>query len=101
LAIGNVLVMWAEKTIPSGIAALIVGTTPLWLTFLDGLRPGGQRWTPALWAGTVIGLQFGTISWAVGSLYAQSVPKRLPVFTASAIEMLAGSAVLFFESLVL
>jgi drug/metabolite transporter (DMT)-like permease len=56
LAIGNVLVMWAEKTIPSGIAALIVGTTPLWLTFLDGLRPGGQRWTPALWAGTLIGL---------------------------------------------
>ncbi|HET6898052.1 MAG TPA: EamA family transporter, partial [Vicinamibacteria bacterium] len=102
LAIGNVLVMWAEKTIPSGIAALIVGTTPLWLTFLDGLRPGGQRWTPALWMGTLIGLggvalvarpeggiqaghwgaiialQFGTISWAVGSLYAQSVPARLP-----------------------
>ena len=125
LAIGNVLVMWAEKTIPSGIAALIVGTTPLWLTFLDGLRPGGQRWTPALWVGTLIGLggvalvarpeggiqaghwgaiialQFGTISWAVGSLYAQSVPARLPVFTASAIEMLAGSAALLFESLVL
>ena len=125
LSIGNVLVMWAEKTIPSGIAALIVGTTPLWLTFLDGLRPGGQRWTPALWVGTLIGLggvalvarpeggiqaghwgavialQFGTIAWAVGSLYAQSVPARLPVFTASAIEMLAGSAVLFFESFVL
>ena len=125
LSIGNVLVMWAEKTIPSGIAALIVGTTPLWLTFLDGLRPGGQRWTPAVWLGTVIGLagvalvarpegglqighwgaiialQIGTISWAVGLLYAQSVPKRLPVFTAAAIEMLAGSAVLLFESLVL
>ena len=26
LSIGNALVMWAEKTIPSGIAALIVGT---------------------------------------------------------------------------
>jgi len=125
LSVGNVLVMWAEKTIPSGTAALIVGTTPLWLTFLDGLRPGGHRWTPALWAGTLIGLggvalvarpeggiqaghwgailalQIGTISWAVGSLYAQSVPARLPVFTAAAIEMLAGSAVLLFESLVL
>jgi drug/metabolite transporter (DMT)-like permease len=124
LSVGNVLVMWAEKTIPSGTAALIVGTTPLWLTFLDGLRPGGHRWTPALWAGTLIGLggvalvarpeggiqaghwgailalQIGTISWAVGSLYAQSVPARLPVFTAAAIEMLAGSAVLLFESLV-
>jgi drug/metabolite transporter (DMT)-like permease len=125
LSVGNVLVMWAEKTIPSGIAALIVGTTPLWLTFLDGLRPGGHRWTPALWVGTLVGLggvalvarpeggiqaghwgailalQIGTISWAVGSLYAQSVPARLPVFTAAAIEMLAGSAVLLFESLVL
>ena len=40
LSIGNALVMWAEKTIPSGIAALIVGTTPLWLTLLDGLRQG-------------------------------------------------------------
>ena len=125
LAVGNVLVMWAEKTIPSGIAALIVGTTPLWLTFLDGLRPGGQLWTHTRWVGTLIGLggvflvarpdggiqpghwgaiialQIGTISWAVGSVYAQSVPARLPVLTASAIEMLAGSAVLFFESLVL
>jgi drug/metabolite transporter (DMT)-like permease len=125
LAVGNVLVMWAEKTIPSGIAALIVGTTPLWLTLLDGLRPGGQRSTPAVWMGTLVGLggvflvarpdggiqpghwgaiialQIGTISWAVGSIYAQSVPARLPVLTASAIEMLAGSAVLFFESFVL
>src|SRR5207245_1924094 len=31
LSIGNALVMWAEKTIPSGIAALIVGPPPLGL----------------------------------------------------------------------
>jgi drug/metabolite transporter (DMT)-like permease len=34
----------------------------------------------------------------VGLLYAQSVPLRLPLFTAAAVEMLAGSAVLFVES---
>ena len=125
LSIGNALVMWAEKTIPSGIAALIVGTTPLWLTLLDGLRPGGQRWTARLWVGTLVGLagvalvarpeggvagghwgaivalQVATIAWTVGSLYAKAVPARLPVFTAAAIEMLAGSAVLLFESVVL
>jgi drug/metabolite transporter (DMT)-like permease len=124
LSIGNALVMWAEKTIPSGIAALIVGSTPLWLTLLDGLRPGGQRWTARAWAGVAVGLlgvalvarpeggvaaghwgaifalQVATISWAVGSLYAQSVPRRLPVLTASAIEMLAGSAVLLLQSFV-
>lgn len=124
LSIGNALVMWAERTIPSGIAALIVGSTPLWLTFLDGLRPGGQRWTTRAWIGVLVGLvgvalvarpeggmaaghwgaifalQIATISWSVGSLYAQSVSRRLPVFTASAIEMLAGSAMLLLQSFV-
>jgi drug/metabolite transporter (DMT)-like permease len=122
LSVGNALVMWAEKTIPSGIAALIVGSTPLWLTLLDGLRPGGQRWSARAWAGVAVGLlgvafvarpegavaaghwgailalQVATIAWSVGSLYAQSVPRRLPVFTASAVEMLAGSLMLVVQS---
>jgi drug/metabolite transporter (DMT)-like permease len=127
LSIANALVMWAEKTIPSGIAALIGGSMPVWLTLLDGLRPGGRRASARIWLGMLIGLtgvalvarpeggmaaghwgailtlQVATVAWAVGSLYAQSVPEsdRLPVFTAAAIEMLAGSAVLSFESLVL
>src|SRR5206468_6937674 len=56
LAGGNALVMWAEKTVPSGIAALIVATVPMWLTLFDGLRPGGQPWTFRVWLGTLIGL---------------------------------------------
>jgi drug/metabolite transporter (DMT)-like permease len=122
LAGGNALVMWAEKTIPSGIAALIVATVPLWLVLLDGLRPGGQPWTLRVWLGTLVGLcgvalvarpeagvsaghwrgilalQVAALSWTLGSLYAQSVPKRLPLFTASSVEMIAGSAVLLAES---
>lgn len=125
LSVGNALVMWAEKTIPSGIAALIGGSMPVWLTLLEGLRPGGRRSSARIWVGMLIGLtgvalvarpeggmaaghwgailtlQVATVAWAVGSLYAQSVPERLPVFTAAAIEMLAGSAVLSLESLVL
>src|SRR5262245_9686717 len=42
LGLGNAGVMWAETRVTSGIAALLVGTVPLWVTFLDGLRPGGQ-----------------------------------------------------------
>lgn len=122
LAIGNAFVMWSEKRIPSGIAALIVATVPLWLTLFDGLRAGGQSWTLRAWVGTAIGLlgvalvarpeggvsaghwtaiialQVATLAWTGGSLYAQSLPKKLPLFTASAVEMLAGSAVLFLES---
>jgi drug/metabolite transporter (DMT)-like permease len=114
--------MWSEKRIPSGIAALIVATVPLWLTLFDGLRAGGQSWTARAWAGAAIGLlgvalvarpeggvsvghwtaivalQVATLSWTAGSLYAQSLPKKLPLFTASAVEMLAGSLVLLVES---
>ncbi len=123
LSIGNALVMWAEKTVPSGIAALIVATVPLWMTLFDGLRRGGQPWTVRVWVGTALGLmgvafvarpegglspahlmgigalQVASLSWTIGSLYAQSRPKRLPLFTASAVEMIAGALVLFVESL--
>jgi drug/metabolite transporter (DMT)-like permease len=122
LAIGNGFVMSAERTIPSGIAALIVATVPLWLVLLDGLRPGGQPWTPRAFVGaaiglvgvalvarpegeltpehwkSVVGLQAAAISWTIGSLYAQSLSKKLPLFTTSAIEMLAGSGALLVES---
>jgi drug/metabolite transporter (DMT)-like permease len=122
LAVGNGLVMWAEKSIPSSIAALIVATVPVWLLLLNGLRRGGPPWTARVWAGTLIGLagvalvarpqggveaghwaaigglQVACISWALGSLYAQNVPRRLPLFTASAVQMIAGGAVLVLES---
>jgi drug/metabolite transporter (DMT)-like permease len=125
LAVGNGLVMWSEKRIPSSIAALIVATTPVWLTLFDGFRAAGQRWSVRVWTGTLIGLlgvalvarpqggidaghwpsilalQAATLSWTAGTLYAQSVPRRLPLFSAAAIEMLAGSVVLFALSALL
>ena len=118
LAGGNGLVMWAETRISSGVASLVVATVPLWLTFFDGLRPGGRRWTTRVWLGTavgllgvalvarphggsvsagywpaILGLEGATLCWTAGALYAQSV-RRLPLFTASAVEMIAGSLVL-------
>ncbi len=122
LASGNALVMWAEKSIPSGIAALIVATVPLWMMLLDGLRPGGEPWTVRVWIGTLLGLlgvgfvarpgggvdsghwggvlalTVASLSWTIGSLYAQSVTRKLPLASASAVEMLAGAVVLFLES---
>ena len=122
LSIGNALVMWSERTVPSGIAALIVATVPVWILLLDGLRPGGRPWTPRLWLGTVVGLagvalvarpqgasgsahwlaivalQVACLSWTIGSLYAQAVPKRLPLASAAAVEMLASGAVLLLAS---
>ncbi len=125
LGFGNGIVMWSEQRVPSGIAALVVATVPLWTTLLDGLRPGGQEWTLRGWLAAgiglggvfliarpdthssaghlagVIALQVAAVSWTCGALYSQSVAKKLPVFTASAVEMIAGSAVLLVESLLL
>ena len=122
LGVGNALVMWSEQRIPSGIAALIVAAVPLWLTLFDGMRRGGQPWTLRAWLGVVVGLagvafvvrpqgslrpghwaavfalQAATLSWTAGTLYAQSVRQRLPLFTASAVEMLAATAALALES---
>jgi drug/metabolite transporter (DMT)-like permease len=125
LTAGNGLVMWSETRLPSSIAALIVGTAPLWVTLLDGLRPGGRPWTVRVWVGALVGfagvaliarpqgtmepghwtgiltLQCACICWTIGSLYTQSVTKRLPVLTASAIEMIAGGLALLAVSRVL
>ena len=118
LTIGNGLVMWAERIVPSGTAALIVATVPVWILVLEGLRPHGAPWTVRVWVGTVIGLlgvalvarperemgsghwlaivglQLACLAWTLGSLYAQSVPKKLPLASAAAIEMLAGAIAL-------
>ncbi|HVO11804.1 MAG TPA: EamA family transporter [Vicinamibacteria bacterium] len=114
LAVGNSLVMWSERIVPSGIAALIVATVPVWILLLDGLRAGGEPWTLRVWLGTAVGLcgvglvarpgagvdrghwlaigalQLATLSWTAGSLYAQQVRDRLPLASAAAVEMLAG-----------
>ena len=102
-----------------------MATVPLWIVLLEGLRPGGKPWTARAWVGALIGLvgvalvarpegaltaerfkgilglQAAAISWTIGSLYVQSLPRKLPLFTASAIEMLAGSLGLLVESLLM
>ncbi len=43
LCVGNGGVCWAELTVPSGIAALLVATVTLWMVIVDWLRPRGQK----------------------------------------------------------
>jgi drug/metabolite transporter (DMT)-like permease len=122
---GNGLVSFAEQRIASGIAALIVGTVPLWLVLIEALRPGGVRpsWQAIL--GLIIGfggiyllvgpselnmgsLQFDTIGigavilasflWSIGSIYSRGADMPSSSLMATGAEMLIGSAALFVVS---
>jgi len=57
---GNLLVVWSEKTIPSGLAALIIAIVPLLMSTIDALMPKGQSLSPIGWLGIVVGIA-GTI----------------------------------------
>src|SRR6266481_9707439 len=41
LGVGNGGVCLAERTVPSGVTALLVATVSLWMVIVDWLRPGG------------------------------------------------------------
>jgi drug/metabolite transporter (DMT)-like permease len=122
---GNGLVSFAEQRIASGIAALIVGTVPLWLVLIEALRPGGVRPTPVAILGLLIGfggiyllvgptelnaasMQFDTIGigavilasflWSIGSIYSRGADMPASTLMTTGAEMLTGSAALFVVS---
>jgi len=114
---GNGMVMLAEKTIPSGIAAVLIATTPIWLSVFDALL---TRRMPSLLAigGLLVGLigvgilllpssgldaldplgigmlVVAAISWACGSLYARHGPLPSNHLLGTGMEQLAGGLVL-------
>jgi drug/metabolite transporter (DMT)-like permease len=116
LLFGNGGVAVAERTVPSGLAALLVAAVPLWLVCLrtaarDRPRPASLAGTALGFAGMVVlahpggrpgdvplgGLLTvlaGTLCWALGSFLAARLPMPRSPFTATAWEMLLGGALL-------
>ena len=108
--------MWAERTIPSGIAALLVALVPLWMALLDRLFFGGHlagRAVVGLVAGfggaalllggeasgdvDLVGMLFvvgASLSWAIGSLWSRNAPLPARPFVGVSMEMLAGGVAL-------
>src|SRR6266481_8376121 len=64
LFLGNGAVCLAERTVPSGVTALLVATVSLWMVLVDWLRPGGTRPGPRVAAGLLLG--FGGLALLVG-----------------------------------
>lgn len=118
---GNGGVVWATQYIPSGLAAVLVATVPLWIVLLDWARPGGHRPTPVMIAGLLSGVLgvallvgpgeivgggrvdlagaaavvAASLAWALGSLYtSRGVMLPSSPALATALEMVAGGSVL-------
>ncbi|MBK8616645.1 MAG: EamA family transporter [Anaerolineales bacterium] len=124
---GNGLVAWAEQFIPSGIAALIIASVPMFLVIGEAIRPNGVK---PNWQG-IVGLLIGFVGifilvgpaefsgggtklnplgvaallaaclfWATGSIYSKSadLPKSSLMNTGA--QMLTGSISLFIISFV-
>lgn len=107
---------WAQQDVPSGIAALLVGTIPLWFAILARAAFGERLGGRAL-AGLVLGfaglallvdpsgaegaepigalaIVFGAFTWAAGSLAARRLPLPEDTLLSAAMGMLAGGALL-------
>jgi drug/metabolite transporter (DMT)-like permease len=125
LFVGNGGVSWAEQTVPSGIAALLVATVSFWLVIAEWLRPGGTPPVgrvvlgiligfggmlllvgPASWGGgqpvslTGAGvLVFASLAWACGSLYSKHGEMPASPMMGVALQCLVGGATLLLAGL--
>jgi drug/metabolite transporter (DMT)-like permease len=125
---GNLTLSWAEQTLPSGLAALIISITPLWFLVLDSLLLGHHRisargkaglalgivglfvlfWPELhsdtalgrreLWAS--IGLIGGSFLWALGSVLSKRWQSGMDVFSATGWQVTAAGAANFLFAVV-
>lgn len=124
LGIGNGFVVFGEKTVPSGIAAILIGMMPLWFALLGWLyfrqklprlvvfaiAVGFAGVALLIWpsgdganhfdALGIFVLFLAPLGWAHGSIYSVHRAKLPPSpLSASGYQMLAGALVTGFESL--
>ncbi len=52
---GNGLVVYAEQFVPSGLTAVLIATTPFWSAALEGMLPGGERFSTRSLLGLLLG----------------------------------------------
>jgi drug/metabolite transporter (DMT)-like permease len=118
IGLGNGGVVWAEQSVPSGFAALIVASIPFWMSGIEAALPGGERLTARIVAGLIVGfsgivllvwpdltaggvsgrqfavgviaLQVACFGWAIGSSYARRRAREENALGAAAFQMLFG-----------
>ncbi|MGC1490990.1 MAG: EamA family transporter, partial [Candidatus Acidiferrum sp.] len=125
LLFGNGGVCLSERTVPTGVAALLVALVSFWMVLLDWLRPGGLRPVPRVFASLVLGfgglallvgpahlggsgrvdltgasiLIVASLAWACGSIYSKHNDLPSSPMLGVAMQSLVGGAALWIVAL--
>lgn len=121
LGLGNGGVVFAEQWIPSGLAAVLVATSPFWMAAVEALHKDGEKLRRNTIAGLVIGftgilvlvwpdltieradwnflagviaLQIASLGWALGSSYSKRHGRQDHILGTTALQMLAGGVMM-------
>jgi drug/metabolite transporter (DMT)-like permease len=121
LGLGNGGVVFAEQWVPSGLAAVLVASSPFWMAAVESVLPDGERLTLKGAAGLVVGfsgilvlvwpdltldggdrrllagiiaIQIAALGWSLGSAYSRRHGRTDNVLGTTALQMLAGGLIM-------
>src|SRR3954471_6397063 len=117
---GNVILIWTEQYINSGLAAMIVAVVPIWIALIEAII-GGDRLNRRGWTGLLLGiggllvllwpdlanastigrrdlivslvLMLGSLSWALGSVLSRRFQLGVGPFAATGWEIIFAGIV--------
>ncbi|MDQ3121646.1 MAG: EamA family transporter [Actinomycetota bacterium] len=121
--LGHGSLAWAQQTVPAGVAALLVGSIPIWMALLDRIA-FGRRLHASAYVGFALGFvglaflfdPFGegsvdrlgalvivlsALCWAAGSLYSRGAPLPKRPLVSAGLASLGGGVLLFATSVVI
>jgi drug/metabolite transporter (DMT)-like permease len=116
IGFGNGGVVWAEQSVPSGLTAVLVSSTPFWMIGIEQLMPDGERITLRHVVGLIVGFcgivvlvwpeirvgdsrgflagvlatQLACVGWALGSVYARRRRNAENVLAGVALQMVTA-----------
>ena len=122
---GHGTLAWAEEKIPSGLAALLCATLPMWTVLIAWISRSERNFGLRVWIGLLLGFAgvailigpealrqggsldmlatsaalFGSFSWAVGTIYSHGVKLPSSTILSAAMQMIAGGTSLYVASL--
>jgi len=120
LGAGNVFLVYAEKTVPSGLSSLVFAVTPLYVACIEMVLPNGEPLPRRGWLGVLLGfaglvallwpslhtglggnrmllvaviaLLAGAFSWTVGSILSRHAHLKVDTFVAASWQMVIAGA---------